>query len=43
MRQNVPGSNPGMVDNELDIRGLFRTLWKGKFWIVGMAFAFALV
>jgi lipopolysaccharide biosynthesis protein WzzE len=32
-----------MVDNELDIRGLFRTLWKGKFWIVGMAFAFALV
>ncbi|MEL4016713.1 ECA polysaccharide chain length modulation protein [Dryocola clanedunensis] len=43
MRQNVPGSNPGMVDNELDIRGLFRTLWKGKFWIIGIAVAFALI
>lgn len=32
-----------MVDNELDIRGLFRTLWKGKFWIVGIAVAFALI
>lgn len=32
-----------MVDNELDIRGLFRTLWKGKFWIIGIAVAFALV
>ena len=32
-----------MVDNELDIRGLFRTLWKGKFWIIGIAFAFALI
>ena len=32
-----------MVDNELDIRGLVRTLWKGKFWIVGMALAFALI
>ncbi len=32
-----------MVDNELDIRGLFRTLWKGKFWILGMAVAFAVI
>lgn len=32
-----------MVDNELDIRGLFRTLWKGKFWIIGIAVAFALI
>lgn len=32
-----------MVDNELDIRGLFRTLWKGKLWIVGMAVMFAAV
>ncbi len=32
-----------MVDNELDIRGLFRTLWRGKFWIAGMAVAFAIV
>ncbi|MBU4683904.1 ECA polysaccharide chain length modulation protein [Cedecea davisae] len=42
MKENVPGSNP-VVDNELDIRGLFRTLWLGKFWIVGIAFVFALV
>lgn len=32
-----------MVDNELDIRGLFRTLWRGKFWIVGMAVLFAII
>lgn len=32
-----------MVDNELDIRGLFRTLWRGKFWIVGMAVALAII
>lgn len=32
-----------MVDNELDIRGLFRTLWKGKLWIVGIAVLFAAV
>lgn len=31
------------AENELDIRGLFRTLWTGKVWIVGMALAFALV
>ncbi|HEY3590609.1 MAG TPA: ECA polysaccharide chain length modulation protein [Buttiauxella sp.] len=41
MKQNVPGHNPGMVDNELDIRGLFRTLWRGKLWIIGMAVLFA--
>lgn len=29
-------------DNELDIRGLFRTLWAGKVWIVGIALLFAL-
>ncbi len=32
-----------MVDNELDIRGLFRTLWRGKFWIAGMAVSFAII
>lgn len=42
MKENVPGSNPA-VDNELDIRGLFRTLWQGKFWIVGIAFIFAII
>jgi len=31
------------AENELDIRGLFRTLWAGKFWIVGMALLFALI
>jgi len=29
-------------ENELDIRGLFRTLWAGKVWIVGIALLFAL-
>ena len=43
MNQKVPGTPPGVADNELDIRGLFRTLWAGKFWIVGMAVLFALV
>ncbi|VED09850.1 enterobacterial common antigen (ECA) polysaccharide chain length modulation protein [Escherichia coli] len=26
-----------------DIRGLFRTLWAGKLWIIGMGLAFALI
>ncbi|EGT4509268.1 ECA polysaccharide chain length modulation protein [Cronobacter sakazakii] len=43
MNQKVPGTPPRVADNELDIRGLFRTLWAGKFWIVGMAVLFALV
>lgn len=42
MKDNVPGSYPA-VENELDIRGLFRTLWQGKFWIIGIAFVFALI
>lgn len=28
------------VENELDIRGLFRALWAGKGWIVGIAVLF---
>jgi len=32
-----------MIDNELDIRGLFRALWQGKLWIIGIAAIFALV
>ena len=32
-----------MVDNELDIRGLFRTLWQGKLWIMGIAVLFAAI
>lgn len=31
------------AENELDIRGLFYTLWAGKRWIVGIAFLFALI
>lgn len=31
------------AENELDIRGLFRTLWMGKLWIVGIALLFAVV
>ncbi|WP_045049794.1 ECA polysaccharide chain length modulation protein [Rouxiella chamberiensis] len=31
------------LDNELDIRGLCRTLWQGKLWIIGLAAGFALV
>lgn len=30
-------NNEPSVDNELDIRGLCRTLWRGKVWIIGMA------
>ena len=32
-----------MVDNELDIRGLFRTLWQGQLWIMGIAVLFAAI
>ncbi|GAB2949517.1 lipopolysaccharide biosynthesis protein WzzE [Hafnia psychrotolerans] len=31
------------IDNELDIRGLCCTLWRGKFWIVGLGLLFALI
>ena len=31
------------AENELDIRGLFRTLWSGKRWILGIALLFALI
>ncbi|ATF94803.1 ECA polysaccharide chain length modulation protein [Cedecea neteri] len=42
MKEHVPRNYP-VVENELDIRGLFRTLWLGKFWIIGIAFVFALI
>jgi LPS O-antigen subunit length determinant protein (WzzB/FepE family) len=42
MTQPLPGEHAMSAENELDIRGLFRTLWAGKVWIVGMALAFAL-
>ncbi|WP_370518004.1 ECA polysaccharide chain length modulation protein [Rouxiella sp. S1S-2] len=31
------------IDNELDIRGLCRTLWQGKLWIIGLGLGFAIV
>ena len=43
MTQPLSGARAVSAENELDIRGLFRTLWAGKFWIVGMALLFALV
>ncbi|HHH0061013.1 TPA: ECA polysaccharide chain length modulation protein [Yersinia enterocolitica] len=35
--------NEPSVDNELDIRSLCRTLWRGKVWIIGMAILFAAI
>ncbi|RDK85102.1 lipopolysaccharide biosynthesis protein WzzE [Enterobacillus tribolii] len=37
MRSN---ENEQLIDNELDIRGLCRTLWNGKAWIVGIGALF---
>lgn len=43
MTQPMPGKPAEDAENELDIRGLFRTLWAGKLWIIGMGLAFALI
>ena len=43
MTQPLPGAQTVNVENELDIRGLFRALWAGKIWIAGMAVLFALI
>lgn len=43
MIQPASGASSAGTENELDIRGLFRTLWAGKLWIVGMALLFALL
>ena len=32
-----------VVENELDVRGLGCTLWRGKGWIIGPALLFALL
>ncbi|MRS17378.1 ECA polysaccharide chain length modulation protein [Enterobacteriaceae bacterium RIT691] len=42
MTPPLPGAKSVNAENELDIRGLFCTLWAGKLWIVGIAFLFAL-
>ncbi|TBL94047.1 ECA polysaccharide chain length modulation protein [Hafnia alvei] len=41
--ETMSNQNEMLVENELDIRGLCRTLWQGKTWIIGMAAAFAIV
>lgn len=43
MTQPMPGKPAEDAENELDIRGLFRTLWAGKLWIIGMGLVFALI
>lgn len=43
MTQPLAGAKSVVTENELDIRGLFRVLWAGKLWIVGIALGFALL
>ncbi|PKH19633.1 ECA polysaccharide chain length modulation protein [Enterobacterales bacterium CwR94] len=38
-----PTASLGTIENELDIRSLGCALWRGKIWIVGLAFLFALI
>lgn len=42
MKQPLPEAQGRVAENELDIRGLFRTLWAGKAWIIGIALLFAI-
>ncbi|MCS3434416.1 ECA polysaccharide chain length modulation protein [Klebsiella sp. BIGb0407] len=42
MQEHRPGRQ-AIIDNELDIRGLFRSLWQGKLWIAGIAITFSLI
>lgn len=42
MQDHRPDRQP-FIDNELDIRGLFRTLWQGKRWIIGIAVIFSMI
>ncbi|CDK67062.1 regulator of length of O-antigen component of lipopolysaccharide chains [Morganella morganii IS15] len=41
--ENTPDPQQTQYDQELDIRALFMSLWRGKLWIAGMAVVFALV
>ncbi len=43
MTQPLAGARSVTTENELDVRSLFRVLWAGKFWIAGIALAFALI
>lgn len=42
MQEHRPDRQP-VIDNELDIRGLFHTLWQGKLWIAGIAVLFSVI
>ncbi|MFJ2977112.1 ECA polysaccharide chain length modulation protein [Kluyvera sp. NPDC087067] len=43
MTQPLPEARSSSAENELDIRGLFRALWSGKHWIIGLAVLFAAI
>lgn len=43
MTQPLPEARSSSAENELDIRGLFRALWSGKHWIIGLAGLFAAI
>lgn len=36
MRQSTLEAEAAAIDNELDIQGLFKALWRGKRWIIGL-------
>ncbi|WP_174872027.1 ECA polysaccharide chain length modulation protein [Pectobacterium polaris] len=40
--ENLSTGN-ALIDNELDIRGLFRLLWRGKVWPIAIGLLFAIV
>lgn len=40
--ENLSTGN-ALIDNELDIRGLFRLLWQGKVWPIAFGLLFAVV
>ena len=40
--ESTPARRDLALDNELDIRGLCRTLWRGKGWVIGLTLGFAL-
>ncbi len=41
--ETQPNQNPPPIEPELDIRGLCRSLWQGKIWIVAFTLLFAAV
>ncbi|NDL64363.1 ECA polysaccharide chain length modulation protein [Acerihabitans arboris] len=41
--ETQPKATGTALDNELDLRGLFCALWRGKGWIIGAALVFAVI